>query len=171
MNKSLVKDVNRIIGLDSIKKRMEEFFLARGIELDHEIYPPVLRDFVQLIPALKLEIQPHIDDIDPTTGNVLIAWNLFIFGVERMFLGYSLHDSLAHLERMIGSNDSASAIRRVTANDIIKFIMDMIDSKDSKYCLMASNINNVNFNPTVNDTLMPYGGIFFERSKITGNSN
>jgi len=99
----LINKIKKALSVESIRRVLSEYFQQKEVDMNDHVYPPLLRDIGQQVPMLanKVEIKPYIEDIDPTTNYVKIGWNLFVLGTHRLFLGYSVHESLAHLDVQI----------------------------------------------------------------------
>jgi len=106
------------------------YFRLKGYgDFEEYVYPPSLNDLPSMIPEMrtKVEITPFSERIDPTTGLVEIGWNLFVLGTNRMFLGYSYHDSAQDLQRSfdITANSLPHESKRKAA-DIVDFIIETL---------------------------------------------
>lgn len=75
---------------------------------ENDLYQPVdaidVATAISQIPQLidKTEISPTVHSYDPRTGKAIIRWNLFVLGINRMYLGDTKHESI---------NDACMAIR------------------------------------------------------------
>lgn len=88
-------------------KRAANANLARRLILqsfqdqDNDLYEPVdainVATAISQIPQLidKVEISPTVHAYDPRTGKCTVRWNLFVLGVNRMYLGDTKHTNIS----------------------------------------------------------------------------
>lgn len=127
--KQVLDNIKRLLTVESIRKSIENYFVNMGIELDYGVYPPLLRGLNEQVPCIsnKIEIQPHIEHIDPTTNYVRVGWNLFVNGTHRKPLGFSTHASIANMDAQVNDEmveDESHTYQ--TPKDIINFIIDVL---------------------------------------------
>ena len=105
MDINLSNSIKKALALEAVRKELYTYFEINNIPLDTIVYPPLIRDLQTVLPILgnKIEIKPHIEDVDPTTNYVKIGWNLFVLGTNRMFLGHSVHESIANIDTQINN--------------------------------------------------------------------
>ena len=131
MGPQLTDKIHAVLATELVRRLLVRYFHAKGFSesLDKAIYPPQLQDLIIQIPQLlnKVEVVPHVEDIDPQTGVAKLGWNLFVLGNRRMFLGESVHTSLAEVR--MGIDCPASDMRRslhVTPRKVIHFISTIL---------------------------------------------
>ena len=129
MNVNLVNTVKHALVMETVRKSLYQFFENRNLDLDAIIYPPLIRDINKEVEVVgnKIEIIPHVVDIDPTTNYVRIGWNLFVLGTNRMYLGDTVHRSLSQLDQQVEDplfSGSAEPLR--TPRQIVEFIVSVM---------------------------------------------
>ena len=131
-----------------MRRLLTKYFWDKGFKenMDARIYPPALQDLAMAIPQLvgKLEIEPQVNDVDPTTGIIKLSWNLFVLGNKRMFLGESTHSDLNEIKGPLYNIDIKSGIgtmKYVTPRRIINFIVELLgEHKQGDLTQMPKNI-------------------------------
>jgi hypothetical protein len=110
-----------------------KYFHDKGLKesMDNKVYPPNLLDLPLRIPQLssKIEIYPYVGDIDPLSGQVVLGWNLFVLGNQRMFLGESVHTNLSEIQvntMGILNTTGINLINYTTPKKIISFIVETL---------------------------------------------
>lgn len=128
INPHLIQSMERIINSEIVRKSLKSYFKSR--ELNGFIYPPDLKTLPEEVPMLhrKVEVVPHIEEIDPISGLVTIAWNMFVLGNNRLFLGYSKHESMQHMENSVDCGEQSGG--RATPESITDYILSVIDNKN-----------------------------------------
>ena len=124
---NLLTQMHTALNKEYIKRLLTQYFTQKGYNenFDKKIYPPNIQDLPQQIPQLqnKIEIIPHVTDIDPQTGIVKIGWNLFLLGTKRIYLGESTHTNLAEIKNNImGPLNNQTGTTHTTPKKIIEFI-------------------------------------------------
>jgi len=111
-------------------KKLVEYFNRKGFtDFDEYVYPPMLQDLPMIIQEFrnKVEITPFSQRVDPTTGVVMIGWNMFVLGINRSFLGYSYHQSAQDLKRAFGARPELPHEPKKRVRDVIDFIVETLD--------------------------------------------
>jgi hypothetical protein len=130
----LSQHVYYALNKELLRRMLIKYFFDKGFkeDINRRIYPPSLLDLPVLIPHLdgKVEIQPHVEDIDPQTGVATLGWNLFVLGNKRMYLGESTHSSLNEIQAQIGipDADGIKTIEYVTPKKVISFIVEVLST-------------------------------------------
>ena len=137
MNISLEDRIRRILNETLLRRVLTEYFKKKGIKFenfDRNVYPPMIQDMMDRIPQLmgKIEVEPHVENINPYTGKVDVGWNLFALGTQRMDLGRSTHKSHAELRRSLAGPVTKEAVtKKASPNSIIEFIVNVLgDTED-----------------------------------------
>ena len=125
MDSGLVNNMKKMLMIESIRQSLFDFFDESDL-----VYPPSIRDIQTQVPTIgnKVEVKPYIDDIDPTTNYVKLGWNLFVLGTNRMFLGYTIHDSIANMDCQIDDPLYNQSETHQSASDIINFIINTLEN-------------------------------------------
>ncbi len=134
---ALTRDVYYALNKELLRRLLIKYFFEKGFreDMDKRIYPPNLQDFIMKVPQLtgKVEIVPHVEDIEPQTNIVKLGWNLFVLGTKRMYLGESSHTSLNEIKCNIAGpiwSEGINSINYTTPKKIINFIVQILgDSK------------------------------------------
>ena len=125
--------IHTALNQELIKRLMVRYFTQKGFKetFNRKIYPPTLQDLPVQIPQLagKIEIQPYVEDIDPNTGVVKLGWNLFVLGVNRIFIGESTHTNLNEVRSGVaGPLQNARQGIATTPKKITEFIIKILGS-------------------------------------------
>jgi hypothetical protein len=131
---ALTEKVYYALNREYMRRLLTKYFWQKGFkeQMEAKIYPPILQDLSMTIPNLmgKIEIEPEVCDVDPTTGIVTLEWNMFILGNKRMFLGESTHTDLSELRSpLAGIGGNKAGIRRLdyaTPMRVINFIINIL---------------------------------------------
>jgi hypothetical protein len=120
------------------KRLLLDYFIKKGLQnkLDLKIYPPVLQDLLVIVPQLaeKVEISPFLRELDPSSGEYNLGWNLFVLGTNRMFLGNSTHMDLNEIRtKIVDLECSYDRSSFVTPNQIIKFVAESLCKSKSGF--------------------------------------
>ena len=153
MNPSLLNNIRRILETTTIRTQLNDYFETHQIPMDSLLYPPMLQDIAEIIPELagRVEVVPHIDELDPTNGFVKIGWNLFVMGTNRKFLGHTTHKSLNDLQQPNDSKEAReNSLRHTTPQEIIQFIIDTINKYESDISLAPPQYPTMRFSAGVN---------------------
>ena len=132
-----------------IKYFMEDKGFADSF--DRQLYPSLIQDLPSVIPVLssKVEIVPHMDNLDNIQGKAIIGWNMFVLGNQRMYLGETYHNDLASLARqiksgciMIPEGINPNATRQTTPRRVIHFITRALEDRKSGYVDLSTPSTN-----------------------------
>lgn len=128
----LMSKLQVALNKELLKRMLTQYFTQKGYNenFDRKIYPPTIQDMGQFIPQLtnKLEVIPHIVDIEPQTGIVKLGWNLFILGNKRMYLGESTHTNLSEIRVGQMTNGQTIKTNYPTPKRIIEFILKTLEN-------------------------------------------
>lgn len=143
MRPETTKKIKHTLNTDIVRRLLVMYFEEKGYanSFSRFIYPPHLVDLPVIISPLhtKVEIVPHVVDIDPIVGKATLKWNMFVLGVHRMDLGTTSHNDLQTLAKQIKNGFSAepadmgSTMSRVTPNRVIAFICRVLGNSESGY--------------------------------------
>lgn len=165
MNPKLLNNLRNILGIASVRQQLDEYFENKNIDEKSMIYPPSIQDINSINEiANKVEVIPFMEELDPTSGNIKVGWNLFVLGTNRKFLGYSVHDSFNDIkESEIKSMDNV--LSYATGEEIKNFIVETLQ----KYNEDQVFIGNMEYDPPqTNVAKMPIANNFYEQNKSVG---
>jgi hypothetical protein len=144
MNTLLSARIKKQLQRELMKRRMIEYFINKGFEnFDMPLYPPACYDMPIKIPALytRVEVIPSVEETDTTLGTVRLGWNLFVLGINRQFLGETTHTGETDVIRAImgAPNVEIPAEVKCTPNDVIRFVLKILDESKSGYIELPAN--------------------------------
>lgn len=123
-----------------IRRLLVRYFMDKGFKdsFDKLVYPSLIQDMPYIIPILsnKVEITPHVVELDPVIGKAILGWNLFVLGYYRMYLGETYHNDLMGLARQIRTGfiiPNGQATRQSSPKRIIAFILRVLGSHSDGY--------------------------------------
>lgn len=138
-DKALQNKMRILLDQELVRRLMNRYFYDKGLKEDYdkEIYPPMLQDMLQMAPQLsgKVEIEPHVINLDQNTDSVELGWNLFVLGNQRMYLGESRHKSFSEVTGSIQGplTDKGDRGTRTTPRRIVEFIVRVLgNSKNGR---------------------------------------
>jgi len=126
-----------------------------------------------VIPVLssKVEIIPHMENLDNIQGKAVLGWNLFVLGNQRMYLGDTYHNDLQTLARQIKSKTflipegvNPNATRLSTPRRIIHFIMRALQGHEGGYVDLAAPTHTNTFRMGANFNGLGMQPQFYNRS-------
>lgn len=168
MESFVIDKIKHISNTEVIRRLLIKYFIDKGFtnNFDRRLHPSLIQDLPYVIPVLssKVEIVPHSENIDSTTGMATIGWNLFVLGSHRMYLGETCHSNLHNLARQIKSGfitptrDTSSARLQTTPKKVILFITKVLSDHDEGY---------VSLQPSQQTPKQP-GQIFAARQAMMG---
>lgn len=168
MNPDLMNNLRLIIRRQMVKKQLGDYFSDKSISESSGIYPPVMTDLPVVVPRLynKVEIRPYIESIEPGTEIVKMGWNLFVLGIDRKFLGYTIHESIDKLHEPV-TNDTGidTSVRYGTPKEVIDFIIESLEKHRDD--LLADG--SATARPNVYSSKIPAASTYYERNKLLGN--
>lgn len=137
-------DVARIkheLNTEVVRRLLIKYFIDKGFVKSFDMYisPALLQDLPMMIPILrdKIEIVPNLKELDIINGKATLAWNMFILGSHRMYLGETFHNDLKELAVQISSGqiqaDASCAKRLTTPRRFIAFCTKVLGTHDSGY--------------------------------------
>jgi len=130
----VAEKIKRSLDISRLRDRLGSYFEMKGFEYEDSIYPPALQDLWHVIPevATKVEINPFVKELNPVTGVVTIGWNLFVLGTQRMYLGWSTHQTLEDLMRGVSGNTMGMPSESdATPSSIIDFVVRVLGTSES----------------------------------------
>ncbi len=108
MNNLVKTQIANALQKEYLRRSFIKYFSEKGYDnFLVKPYPPVLRDMPTKLPFLNgiLELQHPIEDINLADNTIKVAWNLFLLGNKRIFLGYTTHNNMSEIENGIGAID------------------------------------------------------------------
>tara|TARA_R110000751_G_scaffold132023_3_gene234444 strand:- start:740 stop:1264 length:525 start_codon:yes stop_codon:yes gene_type:complete len=139
-------DIDRVkakANLEAVKRVLIKYFCEKGFQesFDRQLYPAIIQDISFAIPAFstKIEVVPHIVEMDTASDSATLGWNLFVLGNQRMYLGDTSHRNLVTLASEIRNGQlvipehCSSAMRTSTPRRVIGFITRVLESKKSGF--------------------------------------
>lgn len=150
-------DIDRIrqsANLEVIRRLLIKYFIEKGFSesFDRQLYPSIIQDLPTAIPILatKIEVVPHVEELDTAQNKAVLGWNLFVLGTHRMYLGETYHNNLSNLARQIRSKQilipeghTATATRQTTPRRIIHFVTRVFEHKKSGHVDLTPPSGNV----------------------------
>jgi len=148
MESADIDKIKHLTNVEVVRRLLIKYFYEKNFteSFDRHVYPALLQDLVVAIPMLvnKIEVVPYAEEIDVTQGKVVLGWNLFVLGNNRMYLGSTYHNDMKDLARQIKSGMVMipegyyhNARRQTTAKAIITFITRVLGSHQSGYVDLA----------------------------------
>jgi hypothetical protein len=130
---TVTKDsLTKILQKEFIRRSLVKFFEEKGYDnFLVKPYPPTLLNMPERIPFLEgvTEVKYNLEDIDMKTSTIKVAWNLFVLGNKRTFLGYTTHGNLTEIETGINSV-SRHHDGPITLKAITEVIVEMLGSSN-----------------------------------------
>jgi len=168
MNPKLINDIRNVLRIVMVRKQLNEYLEKKEINSGDLIYPPAIQDLQESIPDIsnRVEITPFMEEMDPTTGAIKIGWNLFVLGINRKFLGYTVHESLDELKRPSPSKKALeNSLCYTTGEDVVGFIVETLQKYDDEHISLGS----IKFNaPQVYAAKLPIANGYYEKNKSVG---
>jgi hypothetical protein len=164
---SVKSRIERQIAKHLLTKKLETFFEQRGYSDNTLVYPPAIAE-LESIPELvnKVELNPSPENLDPTTGAAKIGWNLFVMGVNRMYLGHTMHTNLAELASKSGPGEKAADLK-YTASQIVEFIIKILERSDDGFERLPETTRSEPATPTNKPKIGPTAsGGYYERNRL-----
>lgn len=140
----LANRIKRALQKAYLKKMLEDYFLNKGYDsLDKPLYPAVCLDMPIRIKQLfnRVEIIPFVVESDPMTGVVRLGWNLFVMGINRIYLGSTSHTSMADLRNSIqGASSRNMPCEKVTTPQrVADFVIKILDNSKAGFVELPPN--------------------------------
>lgn len=172
-DRELADRIRHVLNSELIRRLLIKYFTEKGFSnFNSPIYPPILQDMSVRIPELtnKVEMIPHVREINPATGQVTIGWNLFVLGTNRIDLGESTHNNLAELQRAIyGQQYGSTSLNDKSPADVIDFITKVLSHSQSGIItpqivtpISHLSVSDVVNRPRIGSTL---SGQYYEKRK------
>jgi hypothetical protein len=153
-------DIDRIrqrTNVEVVRRVLIKYFMDKGFveSFDRQLHPSIIQDLPTAVPPLasKIEVIPHVEDLDMSQGKAVLGWNLFVLGSHRMYLGETYHNDLHGLARQIKAGaillpegTTATATRQTTPRRIVHFITRVLEHKKS---------GHIDLSPTTGPTSAP----------------
>lgn len=145
MKKATITDldrhkIKRALNQKIVLLALTKYFYDKGYSsLDRPIDPIIIQDLPIMVTGLdtKVEVIPHIVEVDPTISRAVVGWNMFVLGNQRIFLGETIHNSIAELAKQVYSNSTVMSAndhqRCTTARRIISFIGRVLGASEAGY--------------------------------------
>lgn len=132
-----------------VRRLLIKYFMEKGYHesFDRQLYPCLIQDLPMVIPVLssKVEVIPHMENLDNIQGKATLGWNLFVLGNQRMYLGETYHNDLPTLARQIKAKNflipegtNPNATRLTTPRRVVHFIMRALQDHKSGYVDLAA---------------------------------
>lgn len=172
---NLSKKINKAVNKEITRRSMINYFATKGYEdFSSLISPPGVYDMMDKVPELysKLEIVPFVESHDPRTNVTKIGWNLFVLGINRMYLGETTHTSLGDLKSAMNGASINEALTRTeqTPETIINFILRILEQTEHGFDLLPDGVISQSNNPIAPTNRPKIGptmsGGYFEKNKI-----
>lgn len=143
MDSYTIDAIKHAANTEVVRRLLIKYFLDKGFveSFDRQLYPALIQDLPYFIPALagKIEVVPHVEELDILRSRAIIGWNLFVLGNQRMYLGDTFHSDLRDLARHITGGTlvipeaHSNARRQTTPKQIINFITRVLSMHDGGY--------------------------------------
>lgn len=145
MDVTLANKIGRQLQRELIRRQLIEYFVRKGYEsnFNKPLYPPTCWDLSVKVKDLfnKVEIIPFSEETDVSTGVVKLGWNLYVFGTNRLNLGYTTHTNASDIQRSaLGESRSDMPIEYATTpHEVIDFVIEVLDNNKSGYTRLPPN--------------------------------
>jgi hypothetical protein len=134
--------MRQLANVEVIRRLLIKYFTDKGFteSFDRQLHPSLIQDLPFVIPPLatKVEVVPHVEELDMSQGKAVLGWNLFVLGTHRMYLGETYHNNLNDLARqikagaiLIPEGTTATATRQTTPRRIVHFVTRVLEHKKS----------------------------------------
>lgn len=139
MNAILSRQIKRKLQRELIRRLLIRYFSDKGYEnsFDMPLFPPICADLPLKLQELfnKVEIAPFVEEVDQVTSFVRIGWNLYVLGINRLYLGSTAHSSMAELRMSIGGvvNKDMPVEFTTTPAEVIDFVLKVLDTSRTGY--------------------------------------
>ena len=129
----LQKRLEHRLGKEITTKALKEYMAQHGYGNGNLlVFPPSINDIgLQPDTFKKVELVPFPKDTDPTSNGVVVGWNLFVLGTNRLYLGSTIHGSMAELKGGVGNEVGANLEK--TAAEIVDFIVNILDDNEDGF--------------------------------------
>ena len=176
MDSRTVDNIKHVTNTEVVRRLLIHYFVQKGFSesFDRMLYPSLMQDLPMMIPQLsnKIEVKPHVVELDPAVGRAILGWNLFALSNHRMYLGESHHDDLVDLSRQINNgiiespqSGYGAARRQSTPRKIVSFIIRVLSGHSNGYInLTGSTGNNVEYPHRAKGLMMGQANQFFTKS-------
>ena len=136
----LIGKVENALKAEIARKSLLKYLFDKGITNIHmKINPIDIQDInIECAPlADKVEIKPHVADINPENDSATIEWDLFVLAVNRMNLGQTDHCDIINLARELDGtaivNDTLIGSRnQITAKAFVDFVSAILETTQLK---------------------------------------
>jgi len=166
MDPKLVNNIRNVLSIVTIKKQLSEYLGSKNINPSTMVYPPLIQD-IQCIPEIsnRIELIPHMEELDPASGNIKVGWNLFVLGTNRLELGYTIHESFSDLKQPEPSKKGMeNSLCYTTGEEILNFITKTLQKYDEDHVSLG------NGEPQTYGSKMPASNTFYQKNKSVGRS-
>jgi hypothetical protein len=138
------------LNIDVARRMLIKYFIDKDKKFaesfDLPVNPIELQDMNMTGTGLdtKIEIIPHVINIDPATSRARIGWNLFVLGHQRMYIGETLHGNLMSLAAQIraGTITDGTVVgtrRCTTPKRIVAFVERVLLQSEDGYVDLTIN--------------------------------
>jgi len=147
----LQKRLASLANAEVARRLIVQYFTDKGVEdFDTPMNPRFIADIQHRIPELSsnLEVVPYIHKLDPLSGDSTIAWNLFVIGTFRMYLGKTKHNRLNELLELSSANvaiDGDAVEKIVTPNKVVTFLTNTFKQHEDGLVEVGKQPINPNF--------------------------
>jgi hypothetical protein len=143
LNKRVKDEMVRVLQKEYLRRSLIEYFGNKGYEKTFNIcaYPPSLMDLSeQPFSNKSIEVAFNIEDIDLVDNSVKVAWNVFVLGNKRIFLGYTNHQNFTDIKN--SKNTIKDYNGPITINKIIEFIIEFLGNSNQIFDINRKPTNN-----------------------------
>jgi len=164
MDPKLINNIRHILDISNIKNQINEFIKTNEIATESLLYPPSLSNL--LVISDKIELVPFMEELDPSGGNFRAGWNLFVFGTNRKFLGYTTHQTIDELQQSEPSEYSMqNSLCETTWGEVIDFIVETMQKYEDGPTSLSDAGPDA---PQAYAAKMPISNAYYERNKSVG---
>ena len=144
MDVTLANKIGKELNRELIRRQLIEYFSRKGYDnFNRPLYPPACWDLSVQVKDLfnKIEIVPFSEETDVSTGTVKLGWNLYVFGTNRLDLGYTTHSNAADVQRSaLGEARNDLPVEFCTTpHEVIDFVLDVLDNNKSGYTRLPAD--------------------------------
>lgn len=148
MDTYFIDQLKRTLNTEAVRRLLVKYFIDRGCtDFDTLVNPTMLQQLSETIPQLasRVEVVPHMRNINQFDDTAEIGWNIFVLGNHRQYLGETYHVGLQTLAGQITQGlilqEGATASRLTTPRRIINFIVRTLSSHKGGQVNLDANAN------------------------------
>jgi hypothetical protein len=152
---TLVKTLQK----EFVRRKLVQYFESKGYDnFQVNAYPPSIVDIMERIDALNgiVEINHNLEDVNIQNNDIKLAWNLFVLGNNRAFLGYTTHQSLTEVET--AGHQAVQYNGPITIKQLVEWMVDTIGESSKLTEIYDNNSkaqNNSTLGMTTNKSTIP----------------